>query len=305
MKISSVIRPLLFTLTTLTTVTSCGIREDLPPCPPLSVMIGVKDKNYSNIDEVEKNTGLDHRVDENQSFRSYIQKLYYSLTNVETNEVVFTRHLHEVQGDNQLATAYIPEDLPFGTYAITVWGNIDNETPVQDNGRYYTMHTNEVEGYDVYMTNDTLTYDYENANYTVELKRVKGKLIVQGVDLPPEIRWSRKEITHLSMYAGRHGLYAGSGNVVDVTTWGEEPEIVTNTVLAPTADGEQSTVKFDLYDNEAMTDPRMSTGNIGINIDRNRIEVVRIKYDEEADKLKVYLLVNAGWEQVHELDIEK
>lgn len=268
-------------------------------------MIGIKDKNYSNIDEVEKNTGLDHRVDENQSFRSYIQKLYYSLTNVETNEVVFTRHLHEVQGDNQLATAYIPEDLPFGTYAITVWGNIDNETPVQDNGRYYTMHTNEVEGYDVYMTNDTLTYDYENANYTVELKRVKGKLIVQGVDLPPEIRWSRKEITHLSMYAGRHGLYAGSGDVVDVTTWGEEPEIVTNTVLAPTADGEQSTVKFDLYDNEAMTDPRMSTGNIGINIDRNRIEVVRIKYDEEADKLKVYLLVNAGWEQVHELDIEK
>ena len=287
-----------------TLLTGC-VREDIEPCPPLSVMIGVKDKNYSNIDEVEKNTGLDHRVDENQSFRSYIQKLYYSLTNVETNEVVFTRHLHEVQGDNQLATAYIPEDLPFGTYAITVWGNIDNETPVQDNGRYYTMHTNEVEGYDVYMTNDTLTYDYENANYTVELERVKGKLIVQGVDLPPEIRWSRKEITHLSMYAGRHGLYAGSGDVVDVTTWGEGPEIVTNTVLAPTADGEQSTVKFDLYDNEAMTDPRMSTGNIGINIDRNRIEVVRIKYDEEADKLNVYLLVNAGWEQVHELDIEK
>ena len=230
-----------------TLLTGC-VREDIEPCPPLSVMIGVKDKNYSNIDEVEKNTGLDHRVDENQSFRSYIQKLYYSLTNVETNEVVFTRHLHEVQGDNQLATAYIPEDLPFGTYAITVWGNIDNETPVQDNGRYYTMHTNEVEGYDVYMTNDTLTYDYENANYTVELERVKGKLIVQGVDLPPEIRWSRKEITHLSMYAGRHGLYAGSGDVVDVTTWGEEPEIVTNTVLAPTADGEQSTVKFGLYD---------------------------------------------------------
>lgn len=285
-------------------LTGC-VREDIEPCPPLSIMIGVKDKNYSNIDEVEKNTGLDHRVDENLSFRSYIQKLYYSLTNIKTNEVVFTQHLHEVQGDNQLATAYVPEDLPFGTYVITIWGNIDNEAPVQDNGRYYTMHTNEVEGYDVYMTNDTLTYDYENANYTVELKRVKGKLIVQGVDLPPEISWSRKEITHLSTYAGRNGLYAGSGDVVNVTTWGKEPEIVTNTVLAPTAGGEHSTVNFNLYDNEAMTDPRMSTGNIGINIDRNRIEVVKLKYDEGADKLNVYLLVNAGWEQVHELDIEK
>ena len=285
-----------------TWLTGC-IREDIEPCPPLSVMIGVKDKNYLNIDEVEENTGLDHRIDENQPFRSYIQKLYYSLTNIETNEVVFTQHLHDVQGNNPLATAYLPEDLPFGTYTLTVWGNIDNEAPIQDNGRYYTMHTNQVEGYDVYMTNDTLEYDYNHANYTVELERVKGKLIVQGVDLPPEISWSKKEITNLSLYAGRHGLYAGSGEVVNVTTWGEEPEVITNTVLAPSAEGEQSTVHFDLYDNEAMTDPRMSTGNIDIDIDRNRIEVVKVIYDEGSNKLNIYHLVNAKWEQVHELDI--
>lgn len=289
----------------LTTILMGGcIREDIPECPPLSVMIGIKDKNYDNIDEVERNTGLDHKVDETLPFRSYIQKLYYSLTNVETNEVVFTQHLHDVQGDNPLATAYLPKDLPFGTYALTVWGNIDNEAPIHDNGRYYTMHTNQVEGYDVYMTNDTLVYDYDRANYTVELKRVKGKLLVQGVNLPPEISWSKKEITNLSLYAGRFGLYGGSGEVVNVTSWGEEPEVVTNTVLAPTASGEQSTVHFDLYDDEAMTTPRMSTGNIGIDIERNRIELVRINYDGETDRLNVYLLVNAQWEQVHELDIE-
>ena len=30
---------------------SC-IREELQPCPPLSVKIGIEDKNYVNIDEV-------------------------------------------------------------------------------------------------------------------------------------------------------------------------------------------------------------------------------------------------------------
>ena len=40
-----------------TLLTGC-VREDIEPCPPLSVMIGVKDKNYSNIDEVEKKLRL-------------------------------------------------------------------------------------------------------------------------------------------------------------------------------------------------------------------------------------------------------
>ena len=74
-------------------MTGC-IREDIEPCPPLSVKIAVKDKNYANIADIEQQ-GLDSRVDENQPFRAYIQKLYYSLTNVETNEVVFTKHLHD------------------------------------------------------------------------------------------------------------------------------------------------------------------------------------------------------------------
>ncbi len=284
-------------------VLSGCVREDIEDCPPLSVKIAIKDKNYSNIADIERQ-GLDSRVDENQPFRAFIQKLYYSLTNVETNEVVFTQHLHEVQGDAMEATAYLPEDLPFGKYALTVWGNIDNEEPVREDGRYYTMHTNEVEGYDVYMTNDTLVYDYDRANYTVELERVKGKLLVQGVNLPADVNWSRKEISNLSLYAGRHGLYAGSGNVVDVTSWDGQPEVITHTVLAPTAEDGNSTVQFNLYDDEAMTKPRFETGQIGIDIDRNTIEVVRLDYNGEADKLDVYILVNSHWQHIYDLDID-
>lgn len=282
-------------------MTGC-IREDIEPCPPLSVKIAVKDKNYANIADIEQQ-GLDRRVDENQPFRAYIQKLYYSLTNVETNEVVFTKHLHDVEGDAALATAYLPEDLPFGTYALTVWGNIDNEEPVREDGRYYTMHTDEVEGYDVYMTNDTLTYDYAHADYTVELERVKGKLIVQGVNLPAEASKSLKEISHVSLYAGRHGRYAGDGSVSVETPLEGQPEAVSNTVLAPTTDGEQSTVKFDIYGSDATAAPLVSTGNIDIDMERNRIEVVRLDAAGGQGEVKVYILVNSQWKQVYDLEL--
>ena len=282
-------------------MTGC-IREDIEPCPPLSVKIAVKDKNYANIADIEQQ-GLDSRVDENQPFRAYIQKLYYSLTDVKTGEVVFTQHLHDVQGDAEMATAYLPEDLPFGTYALTVWGNIDNEAPIQEDGRYYTMHTDEVEGYDVYMTNDTLVYDYDRADYIVELERVKGKLIVQGLNLPADVHWSRKAAGHRSLYAVRHGLYAGGGSVFDVTSWQGQPEVITHTVLAPTAEDTRSAAQFNLYDSEAMTTPRLSTGQIPIDMERNRIEVIRLDYNGEADKLDVYLLVNARWEHVYDLEL--
>ena len=37
--------------------------------------------------------------------------------------------------------------------------------------------------------------------------------------------------------------------------------------------------------------------------ERNRIEVIRLDYNGEADKLDVYLLVNARWEHVYDLEL--
>ena len=104
----------------LVALSSC-IRDKINPCPPLQVKIAIADKNYINIDYVERETGLDHRLDEDMSFRSYIQKLFYALYDLETGEVVSVRYLHDVTGDADMATAYLPEDLPFGRYGLVVW----------------------------------------------------------------------------------------------------------------------------------------------------------------------------------------
>lgn len=178
---------------TVVLLASC-IRDDIKPCPPLQVMIDIQDKNYSNIDFVEQHTNLEHRVDETRSFRSYIQKLFYALYNLETGEIVTVRHLHEVTGEASMATVYLPENLPFGRYGLMVWGNIDSEDGILADGRFdtYDLHTGGVEGYDVYMTADELLYDEWHYEYVVKLKRLKGKLIMQAEGFPDRIGWSKK-----------------------------------------------------------------------------------------------------------------
>lgn len=196
MRITRPYRQLIPLLLLAMALSSC-IRDDIQPCPPLQVMIDIQDKNYSNIDFVEQQTGLVHRIDETLSFRHYIQKLFYVLYDLQTGEIVQIRHLHDVTGDAAMATAYLPEDLPFGRYGLVVWGNISSEAGILENGRFYDLHMGGVEGYDVYMTADELLYDEWNYEYVVQLKRLKGELIIQAEGFPDGIGWSKKVVTNV------------------------------------------------------------------------------------------------------------
>ena len=63
------------------TATAC-IRQTLPPCPPLSITLTVKDKNYFNVDDAVK-LGLMERQADTLSFSSYVHSLYYILHDAE------------------------------------------------------------------------------------------------------------------------------------------------------------------------------------------------------------------------------
>ncbi|WP_418794673.1 hypothetical protein [Phocaeicola coprophilus] len=284
-------------------LTSC-IRDEIQLCPPLKVMIAIEDKNYANIDFVERETGLDHRIDENQPFRSYIQKLFYALYDLDTGEVVTVRHLHDVQGDAEMATAYLPEDLPFGHYGLVVWGNIQREDGILSDGSFgtYNLHLGHVEGYDVYMGADELLYDEFNYDYVVKLKRVKGKLLIQTVNFPSEISWSKKEVSGVTGNVDYEFHYSEPETVVTYTEWTRRTsEFVSSTFLAPSVTSTGSTIDADLYDSPEMQVPVIQLATVCAKVNRNEITVLRYVYHPETGGVSIYILLDDGWDVVHNL----
>lgn len=282
-------------------LTSC-IRDEIQLCPPLKVMIDIEDKNYANIDFVERETGLAHRIDEDMPFRSYIQKLFYVLYNLDTGEVVTIRHLHDVEGDAEMATAYLPENLPFGRYGLVVWGNILREDGILSDGRSYDLHQGHVEGYDVYMTADELLYDELNYDYVVKLKRVKGKLLIQAVNFPSEIGWSKKMVSGVTGNVDYTLHYSEPETVVTYTEWtSRASEFVSSTFLSPSATSAGSMIDADLYDSPKLETPSIELETVHAGIGRNEITVLRYVYHPETGRVSIYILLDDGWDTVHNL----
>lgn len=285
-------------------VLSSCIRDDIQPCPPLKVMIDIEDKNYSNIDFVEQQTGLDHRIDETLSFRSYIQKLFYALYDLDSREIVMVRHLHDVAGDAAMATVYLPEKLPFGRYGLMVWGNINSEEGILSDGRFdtYDLHTGGVEGYDVYMTADELLYDEWHYEYVVKLKRLKGKLIIQAEGFPDEIGWSQKVVSNVMGNVDYDLHYSESENVITERTWGRTTDYTSYTRIAPSASEEGSNIKVHLYDSPGMEESVMELQPVTTAIKRNEITVLRYVYDADTGTTDAFILLDDGWNEIIDLE---
>ena len=287
-----------------TVLTSC-IRKDVEDCQPLSVSIAVGDKNYSNINEVVGLGAPLQPEDENQPFIHYVKKLYYVLQEKATGKTVYTRHLHDVTGDHAMSTADLPADLPFGEYVLTVWGNIESEVPIDDDGTSYNFHINQAQGYDAYMTCDTLLYDAYHANYVVSLHRLKGRLVIEAEQMPDGIRLSRKTISGLSASVDQDMEYSGSSSVATVLEWNAatEDDMNSHTYLAPTVEGQQSRLDMAFYDDPDDTTPLIAPKAVNINLERNTVTYVRYVYDHTTGKVDAYLAVDGGWKQINDLEL--
>ena len=163
-------------------VEAAATELDLPVCEATRIT----DEVFSALEDARP---------EDLPFRDYVPNLTYTVRNANTGETVAEKTLFDVPEDITTYEILLPEDLPFGNYVVDVWGGISDDEPLAANG--LPLHPDGIVGGDPYHVHQSLTYDYRHASYTLEMERVKGKLIIETEHLPTVATQSDNSITQI------------------------------------------------------------------------------------------------------------
>lgn len=294
------ITALLLLLTVAVLSTSC-IRDELEPCPALTVRLAVKDKNYFNVDLVPQ----EERRSDTLAFRQYVPTLYWQLRQAETDSVVQEKGVYPVQGEGREEVLTFPQDLPHGRYVMTVWGGLDDLKGLGPKRRVLQMHHQQTQGNDVYTTTDTIDYNALQAEKTLELERVKGKLIILAENLTDSTVYSDKTITGLEKWVSDSLKYYSEQRLRTLTVWHHAGrKVLSKTIVAPSVKAKGSELDVHFYEHvtsDIYND--LHPRELDITMSRNRLTVVRYVYMGEG-RFNVYALINDNWESVNSMDID-
>lgn len=279
---------------------SC-IRDQLDDCPPLRVEIGVKDKNYFNVDKVD----MEEQRSDSLAFRQYVPTLFYMLRDAATGDVVEEQGVFPVEGDGKTVPVDFCPCLPHGKYILTVWGGLDDLSQLSPDHLSLELHRDRQQGGDVYLVSDTLLYDAYNYDYRVELERTKGKLIVQAEDMPGSYNLVYIDVDGLDGKVNSNFKYSGETDVRDKVSIPLKPKVSTSMLLAPSVSENSSVLDVDFtHSNPSSNDMELSPDDVRITMRRNMITVLRYVWDEQKKHFMVYMLVDDNWEQVHGMEID-
>lgn len=281
------------------------IRDEFAPCPPLSIRLVVADKNYINVKAANR-LGLEEIRSEELPFASYVSSLQYRLTDAATGQVIVEQALQAVEGEGESVTIPVPEEIPFGRYVLTAWGNLSDEAEqLGDDFERLRLHPDHKAGADVYLASDTLVYNEVDYTYALGMKRVKGKLIVQVEEMPDAFRYSVKEVSAITGQVGHRFDYADSLSFRIPILWPEPGRITTKTLLAPSTGPVESLFRIRFYAGEnADYDNWIAPEDVSITMRRNELTVLRYIYDPCCCRFAIYVLINDNWELLHALEID-
>lgn len=296
MKIS--LKSILLILLLVPALTSC-IRDEIEDCPPLQVNIAVKDKNYFNVDKVD----IEERRSDDLAFREYVPTLFYMLRDAKTGEVMEEQGVFSVEGEGKTVPVEFCPCLPHGTYVLTVWGGMKDMTSLSEDRTALALHPEHAEGDDIYLVNDTLVYDAYHYDYTVEMERTKGKLIVEAEGLKQGLEHSTMKANHIYERVDSGFSYSSDTYASMQYDWTGQ-HVLTKTVLAPSLKRNGSTLSLQFYDSAQRLNPVLSPKDVRITMRRNELTVLRYVWDKDKDDFVVYMLVNDNWEMVHGMEIE-
>lgn len=292
------LKSILLILLLVPALTSC-IRDEIEDCPPLQVNIAVKDKNYFNVDKVD----MEERRSDDLAFREYVPTLFYMLRDAKTGEVMEEQGVFSVEGEGKTVPVEFCPCLPHGTYVLTVWGGMKDMTSLSEDRTALALHPEHAEGDDIYLVNDTLVYDAYRYDYTVEMERTKGKLIVEAEGLKQGLEHSTMKANHIYERVDSGFSYSSDTYASMQYDWTGQ-HVLTKTVLAPSLKRNGSTLSLQFYDSAQRLNPVLSPKDVRITMRRNELTVLRYVWDEEKDDFVVYMLVNDNWEMVHGMEIE-
>ena len=303
----------LFTFGMFAVLAGSCIRADLEPCPPLTFTLDVQDKNYFNVDEAAR-YGLVQAKDENLPFRDYVSTVYCALYNAETGEMVCEQKNREVNGDASTETVAFPQDLPYGRYVVTVWGNMKSEEPLSEDATQAEMEAVGAQANDIYLATDTIDYNYDTSFHKLSLHRTKGALVIEAEGLPENINYSVKDISNVYSVVTKDFEYGNVTQVRTHTDWENPTSIRTHTVLCPSEGEEASTLQVYFLDKSELSQTGFSRAggsgqksmivpdDVNITLRRNELTVLRYVYREPG--IEVYILVNDRWESAHGMIVD-
>lgn len=283
------------------------IRVKLEDCPPMQVTLTVKDKNYFNIDDAVK-LGLAERKADNLPFRDYIHTIYYIIRDAEGNVVAEQKNT-EVKGEDANLLISLPATLQYGTYEMTVWGNMDSEEPLGDNPDTGNMEVEGAAANDIFLASGTFDYQYGKENFSLGMERTKGNLLIKAEGIPDNIDFSTKNVQDVYATVDAAFSYSGLTDIHTELEWQEKNEVETQTLACPSPTYEGTTLEVSFIDRSAVeqqtqgraaiTSPVLRPENVNITMGRNEITILKYVYDNSEEGFDIFVRVNDRWEQIH------
>lgn len=274
-------------------LTGSCIKDDLSDCPPqYQVQVSVKDKNYFNINEFPELS----RLDENLPFRTYTGTIYYALRDAVTNALVKESTVDVVNGNDQ-KHSIVFDNIPYGDYFLTVWGNLTTEYPAG------VLHQDGKEHTDIYVATRKLSFTDGAQAAELFLERAKGKLLLLCTNFPPTVTQIGQKVDKVYQYVDENFNYSGNASVSKNVPFQSTLE----TFMAPTVAGGSSKLNLTFYTNgtRAEAAPMLVLPEMDITFRRNEISAVRVDYNTLDHKWDISLFINGEWTMIHRLDIQQ
>lgn len=277
---------------------SCVKEQGRDKCPPeYSMILGVKDKNYSNINSVPTL----HPQDEQLPFREYITNLSYRLQELGTGNVVVSVSNQYVTDNDQLETILFP-GLAAGRYILTLFGNISQTPEFSNVQSVYHLHPDEQEDMDTYVLYDTLDFSPASSSEMLELQRAKGYLFIQMEGLPDSVGRIEQQVGLVYRDVDQNLNYTVETSVIKSFTGSIHSSATLSTTLSPTLTDKESSLRLAFY-KTGETTPFMFLPDIRMVVRRNQVTAFLIKYKPEGG-VEVWMSVEGAWEKQHDMDFQ-